>query len=460
MKTVAALTLALASAAMAQLAPSDLSRSASGQFIVTSHAGDLRRVPSVLNTNTTFLRLEPSFTAVSAERTKQAIDRLLGASETWEQSVTVTLLRTRTPNDPITVTPGFLGSRRAYHMKLPAVVAPDRYLRAITETVLLEMAGRNGGEAAVEIPAWLVEGMTYQLLCNDGAELLLTSPNRQDNGLPINRTQVEFRRLSALEKAHRILVGTVPLSFEELSWPLPEQLQGEGHELYRASAQVFLIHLLKFPDGQVCLRKFLESLPAHQNWQLAFLAAFEPHFKRPLDVEKWWSLEGLSFARRDLTHTWPLVESWDKLEAVLTESVDVFTSTNSLPERSQLSLPQMIQSWTAEQQNTALDRKRMELRELMLRIAPELYPLAANYWGALDNFLRVQSAASARSGARRMNASSVRYAELKLLKRLDALEAERSRLRPGSESPKPGRSMDTAAGLREMRLPASALRAN
>jgi hypothetical protein len=460
MKIAVALTLALASPAMAQLAPNDLSRSASGQFIVTSHAGDLRLAPAALATNTTFLRLEPSFTAVSTERTKQAVQRLLGVTESWEQPVTVTLLRTRTPNDPITVTPGYLGSRRAYHVKLPAVIAPDRYLCAITEAILLEMAGRKAGEAHLEIPSWLVEGMAYQLLCNDATELLLSSPNRQDNGLPINRTQLEFRRLSALEKAHRILVGTTPLSFEELSWPLPNQLHGDGHDVYRASAQVFLINLLKFPDGQACLRKFLESLPAHQNWQMAFLKAFAPHFKRPLDIEKWWALEGLNFAGRDLTQTWPLAESWEKLEAVLTENVDVFTSTNSLPERSQLSLAQMIQTWTAEQQTEALGRKCAALRELQFRIAPELHPLTADYWSVLNDYLKVRSSASERGGAGRMSANTLRYAELRLLKRLDVLEAKRASLRPGQTNPNPAGMLDTAVSLREMRLPASALRAN
>jgi hypothetical protein len=460
MKTVAALMFALASVATAQLDPGNISRSASGQFIVSSQAGDLRRVPPALNTNINFLRLEPTFTAVSAERTKQTLSRLLEATDTWELPVTITLRRPRTADDPVTVATGYLGSRRACHVQLPAVVAPDRYLHALTEVVLLEMAVRKTDEPGLEIPAWLTEGLAYHLQCNNATELLLTSPNRQDNGLPLNRTQVEFRQFSPLEKAHRILVGAAPLSFDELSWPTPDQLQGSGHEFYRASAQVFVMSLLRLPEGPACVRKFLATLPAHKNWQMAFLVSFEPHFKRPLDIEKWWALEGLNFARRDLTHTWPLAESWDKLDAVLTENVDVFTSTNTLPERSQLTLSQLIKTWTAEQQNEALDRKRTALRELQLRIAPDLYPLTAQYVDALNDYLGLRGAASGADGMNRLGANSTRYAELKLLRRLNALETERLRQRPGAAGPNSSPAMSAAVGLREMRLPAAALRAN
>lgn len=459
MKIIAALTFALASVALAQLNPGDISRSASGQFIVSSQAGDLRRAPPALATNLNFLRLEPTFTAVSAERTKQTLNRLLEATDAWELPVTITLRRPRTADDPVTVMAGYLGTRRACHVQLPAVVAPDRYLHALTEAVLLETALRKTEAPNLEIPAWLTEGLAYHLGCNHATELLLSAPNKQDNGLPLNRTQLEFRQVSPLEKAHKILVGTAPLSFEELSWPQTEQLQGRGHDFYRASAQVFVVSLLRLPDGPACMRRFLAALPAFQNWQLAFLAAFEPHFKRPLDIEKWWSLEGLNFAGRDLTQTWPVAESWDKLDAVLTESVNVFTSTNSLPTRTQWSLAEMIERWSAEEQSEALDRKRKQLRELQLRIAPELHPLTANYVGALNDFLNARGPAAAQEGLGRIGGNSARYAELKLLRRLNVLEAERAKLRPDSASPKPG-ALDATAGLREMRLPAPALRAN
>ena len=460
MRTFAILTLALANAAMAQLPANSISRSASGQFLVVSRAGDMRRLPLAVSTNATLLRLDAQFATVSAERTRQTIYRILEANDTWEYPISVTLQRPQSPSDVGTVTPGYLGPRRAYHVQLPAMIAPSRYLQTLTEAVLMEIAGRNAKDGAVEIPAWLTEGITYHLLGNHTTELLLSAPSRSDNGLPMNRMGLEYRQFSPLEKAHRVLVGTAPLSFEELSWPRPEQLSGSSHELYQASAQVFLFKLLKLADGPACLRNFLNSLPAHQNWQLAFLEAFEPHFKRPLDIEKWWTLEGFNFAQRDLTHTWPLAESWNKLDAVLTERVDLFTSTNSLPESSDLSLTQLIESWSADQQDPVLDRKRLELRQLMLRLAPEIHPLAAEYVDALDDYLRFRSAAPANSGTDRIGANSLRFAELKLLKRLNSLEAERARLRLDSTSPAVGAGTDTTASLREMRLPASALRAN
>jgi hypothetical protein len=450
------LTLASAFTGLGQTARTDVTRSMSGQFLVTTRAGDLRWTPPALATNLDFLRLEPQFVAVSAERTKQAVWRLIDFDGQWAQPIAITLRRPRTANDAVGVSHDRIGTRPGYHLDMPAVVAREKYLRALVQAVLLEFAERKTPERTVEIPDWLTEGLTYHLLCNHSTELLLSAPRHHDNGLPLDRTFTEYRQSSPMEKAHKVLVGTTPLSFEELSWPTPAQLKGESRPRYQASAQVFLGSLLRLPGGAACLRNFLLALPDHQNWQMAFLAGFEPHFKRPLDIEKWWVLEGLNFAQRDLTQTWPYAQSWEKLDAALIETVDRFVSTNQLPERSQLSLTEAVRTLNAARRQEVLERKSTELKALHLRIAPELAPLTANYIAAIDTYLRRHNASAPPS-----NSDRIRLNEQRLFKRLAELEVGRARLRPGQETSDTATNVATVpAALGEMRLPEFKLRAN
>lgn len=445
----------------AQTARNDVTRSMSGQFLVNTRAGDLRWIPPALATNNSILRLEPQFTAVSAERIKQTVWRLFELEGPWEQPIAITLQPARSATDPVNVFRDRLGTRPCFHVNMPAAVWRDQYLRALVQVVLLEFAGRKSPEQAVEIPEWLVEGLTYHLLCNHSTELLLSAPSHQDNGLPLDRAFTEYRQLSPMEKAHKVLIGTMPLSFEELSWPTAAQLQGDELARYQASAQVFLCSLLHLPEGTKCLQRFLSELPNHKNWQLAFLAGFAPHFKRPLDVEKWWVLEGLSFAQRDITQTWPYAQSWEKLDATLIEVVDVFVSTNQLPERSQMTLSQAVRTWHDERQLEMLERKSTELKALNLRIAPELLPLTANYIATLDNYLRDQKIVAPSASADRIRQNLSPRSEQQLIRRLAELDTERERLRPGQDQIGSAPNVAKVPGvLGEMRLPEFKLRAN
>jgi hypothetical protein len=456
------LTLAGAFMASAQTARNDVTRSMSGQFLVATRAGDLRWIPPALATNSSLLRLEPQFAAVSAERIKQTVWRLIELEGSWELPIAITLQRPRSANDAVNVFRDRLGTRPCYHVNMPAAILREQYLHALVQVVLLEFAGRKAPEQPVEIPDWLLEGLTYHLLCNHSTELLLSAPIHQDNGLPLDRAFTEYRQFSPMEKAHKVLIGTTPLSFEELSWPTTGQLKGEELPRYQASAQVFLCSLLRFPDGAECLRRFLTELPKHQNWQMAFLTGFAPHFKRPLDIEKWWALEGLSFAQRDITQTWPYAQSWEKLDAVLTETVDVFVSTNQLPERSQLTLSKAVRTWNDERQIEMLERKSTELKALNLRIAPELASLTASYITTLDNYLRERKIVAPSASADRTRQKLGQRSEQQLINRLAELDTERERLRLGQDQAQSAPDIAKLPGVvaGEMRLPEFKLRAN
>jgi len=463
MKALTVLVLLLATARLAaQPYPTAATsaRSVSGQFYVTAlpNSGTLPAAGSV--NDPALIRLEPTMVAISCERIKQTVWRELDYRGSWQQKVVIALHAARSTNETVTIVSDRSNDGWNYRVAMPDTLPRERYLKAVVQVVLSEFANRRVTRQPAEVPVWLTEGLTFQLLCNNSPELLLDPPRQRAGGLLVEPRFVDIRRFSPLEKAHKILVGTTPLTFEELSWPLPGQYDGANAAVSQASSQLLVCELLKLADGPECMRSFLSSLPEYLNWQMAFLHGFAPHFQRPLDVEKWWALECLEFAGRDLTQTWPYELSWTKLAGALAEPVDVYTSTNALPERSAMSLQSVVRAWPGEKHKEVLRRKSGELAAMRLRIAPELADLTGRYLVAINLYLeRVGKPAAPLSNVRAAPRGDI-AAQYQLLRSLERLDAERERLRPSLLQNTLATSNATIDTSPEMRLPAPRLRAN
>ncbi|HEU5071273.1 MAG TPA: hypothetical protein VFV96_12775 [Verrucomicrobiae bacterium] len=430
-----ALTLIAAAPGLAQLLPTATTAacSATGQFTVTApRVASWLRATGPVGTNTDWVRLEPTYVAISAERIKQAVWRDLGISGGWQQRVAIALQPARSADERVTIVSDRSPGGWSYRVLMPDQLTRERYLRAMVQVVLLEVANRTAQERSAEIPSWLAEGLLFELLSNEGAELVLNPPHRSANGVFFHTVTTDARQLSPLEKAHKILLGSTPLTFEELSWPAPGQLDGPGGPAYRASAQLFVSELLALPDGPACLRDFLATLPNYLNWQMAFLRAFKPHFSRPLDIEKWWALQGAEFAGRDLTQTWPYEESWRKLASAVRQRVDVFAATNQLPKQSEVKLQAVIQEWEPARRDQVLRDKLMELISLRLRLAPELAPLATQYAETLDAWFKLREAPAPSGKMPRATDLALRRNGRALAQRLDVLDALLEKARPQS----------------------------
>jgi len=454
MRAQAAIALLLvAVTASGQVVPTagTSARSLSGQFLVT--APPASRVPPAAS-DPNVIRLEPALVAVSAERIKQAVWRELEYNGTWEQKVIILIRRARTADETVTIITDRSNGQWSYRLEMPDTLTRERYLRALVQVVLLELSNRSARDKTAEIPVWLTEGITFDLLCNQSTELILTPPQQTVNGISVARAQAQYQRVSSLEKAHKILVGTTPLTFDQLSWPVPNQAEGKGGPMYQASAQLFTDELLKLRGGSGCMRQFLADLPNFLNWQMAFLHAFETHFQRPLDIEKWWTLQAMEFAGRDLTQTWPYEESWSKLSRALVETVDIFVSSDQLPERSEVTLQTIIRTWDAAKQEEALQRKMHELGALRPRVAPELAALTAQYAETLETYLKK------RAGFHLWGTGAL---QTQTLKRLQILDASLQRLRP-QVAAEPVAAPNRDELLRSLRgnasLPPPGLRAN
>jgi hypothetical protein len=404
-------------------------QSHSGQFAVTAPAGRSavsRNLALAANTNLT--ELEPMLLAVSAERIKQSLWRELGATDPWRGKIFLVLHPASFDDEPVTITSERFTDGWSYRVDLPDVLTRVRFIRAMTQVLLLEMANRAGALRSAEIPLWLTEGLTQQLLTSGEMELTLPPPGSSVNGLAVTRVVVNAPRTPPLTGAHQQLLTRPPLTFDQLSWPTPDDFSGEAGEAYRSNAQLFVADLLAFKDGRESLRAMLGLLPEYYNWQMAFLRAFKAHFGRPLDVEKWWALRLVEFIGRDLAQTWTLQESWGRLDAVVRSPVQVRTGANELPLRAEVTLQNIVRDWEPLRQTPALQGKIRELGVLRVRIAQPLVGLADDYRQALSGFL-------AKRDKHRITLPFTKQPKLsplaeETLKRLDELDARREALRP------------------------------
>ncbi|MGA2281337.1 MAG: hypothetical protein ABSG80_13660 [Verrucomicrobiota bacterium] len=426
-------------------------RSVSGQFIVTGApsrlAGSRLAAMPGIATNTDFVRLEPALLAVSAERIKESLGRELNPElrrldfpTPPPGEIFLALHPAQSTNEGVTIVSQRSPDGWDYQVRLPDVLSRTRYLRAMTGVLLLEFANHDARARSAEIPAWLTDGLSQELLATTWQEIILSSPDKVVNGLPVSRTVKTARGLDSLAGARRVLRDHAVLTFEQLSWPTDAQLAGDDDGVYRASAQLFVNELLALKNGPAHLRALLETLPKFYNWQVAFQTAFRENFPRPLDVEKWWAVQVVSFVARDPGPAWTPAVSRDKLDEILSVPVEMRTASNALPAHAEISLQAVLRNFNRSRQFAILQTKLRDLEISQLRMAPPFVVLTDEYRRALADYLEPakRTPPVLRLGKHPPVISSG-PAMTDTLKKLDALDAQRraieSAIKPGGVSP-------------------------
>jgi hypothetical protein len=385
-------------------------RSVSGQFIVISAnlISSPARPPAAV-TNAGFVRLDPALLAVSAERVKQSLWRQLGIDPMtpWRGRVFLALYPATSPDENVTIISTRFAGVWNYRVELPALVSRTRLTRALTGAVLLELANRdNSGDRSAELPAWLTEGLAQQLLATGAPEIIMSPPE--------NQIMVVERGMDALAKARPVLHDHSALTFEQLSWPDDAQLNGDDDGVYRASAQLFVSDLLELNDGAANMRAMLQMLPRCYNWQTAFRAAFAADFPRPIDLEKWWALQVVSFAAHGAGPLWTPDASRDKLDEVLSVPVEMRSAPTNLPVRAAISLQAVIRNFDFDRQKIVLQTKLRDLQLAQWRMAPQFAGLTGAYYRTIADYL------GRRNGVAPSKKKAASTAE-----KLDALDAQR-----------------------------------
>jgi hypothetical protein len=395
-------------------------RSVSGQFIVVGP----KQISPIANsfafrTNSELIRLDPALLAISAERIKESLWRELGINNQWRGQIFLALHPAHSTDENVTIVSTKFSGGWDYHVELPDILSRTRFMRALAGVTLLEFADRNADARAAEIPAWLVDGLSQQLLAPGDSETILSSPDNTINGFAENRTVTTRRGLDPLAGARNILKNSTALTFDQLSWPDDDQLFGDDGGVYRASAQLFVSEILKLKNGAANLRAMLETLPQFYNWQTAFQKAFRENFSSPLDVEKWWALRVVSFAARDPGSMWTPAASREKLDEILSASVEFRSLSNNLPAHAEISLQTVIRNFDSERQAEILQSKLRDLGLAQLRVSPQFAALADAYRRAVAGYLGQDGKPAIPS--RRVKKTGVNDT----LKKLDALDAQR-----------------------------------
>jgi hypothetical protein len=415
----------------AALAETTLIRSLSGQFLVHDARGfGPSEAASRLATNAAFVVLDPTLLAVSAERVKQLLNRELGSGAPWRSRIHLTLYAAQGAESPANLTCESYRDGWQYFLHFPDVLERREYVRALVQSLLLEMATRNAGQRATELPTWLLEGLTEQLFTSSEMEIVLPPPRKSVNGLLVLFTGKNGLLPNPLQPARELLRANPMLTFEDLSWPSDDFLNGDSGNVYRRSAQLFVAELLKLKGGQTRMRVMLEQLPDYYNWQFAFFNAFSTLFQHPIDVEKWWSLHFVHFTEREVTQNWPVTESWQKLANALRPAVEVRAGTNDMPLRTDVPLQTIVREWDSPRQTQALKSELNDLEVLRYRLAPPLAGLADNYHQTIQTYLGSQNKSG---GLLHRKKTNRKHALEEILKQLDALDAKRTALRPPDE---------------------------
>jgi hypothetical protein len=396
--------------------------SISGQFVVagTPQFSQLALIPEIA-TNEYFVRLEPALLAVSAERIKQSImEKLEAVHESWHGQIYLSIHPARTLDENVAIVPARFENIWVYHVILPDVLSRDRLVRALTDALLLEYANRNAGDHPAEVPSWLLEGFSQELMAKNLQEIILSAPDQTVGGVPMDRVSQTEYNPDTLADAREVLQNYSVLTYTQLSWPTDLQITGEDGGVYRSSCQLFLDELLSLHNGGVKLRTMLQQLPQFYNWQTAFLSAFQQNFSSPLDVEKWWALHTVIFSARSPGPQWTIAASREKLDEILSVAVEFRSTSNSLPNTAEISLQSVIHNFDSTRQTEILQTKLRDLELAQFRMAPSLAVLTAEYRNALAGYLGESPVKRNLTMNRNAPKTISAYETLKILNALDA----------------------------------------
>lgn len=389
-------------------------RSQSGQFVVRGLPMG-RSLAGYATSEVHYLRLDPTLTAVSLERIREAITGELGFTDRQRGStITVTTHPVETDRSAVTITSVHYEDGWAYRVALPERIEKERFVRTAVQAVLLEIANRKARLREAELPPWLAEGLAAQLQTTSLITLAL-EPETQVARREINR--------DPMRAARELLRQRSALTLDDLNMPTPEQLAGDDAALYRACAHVFVRDLLRLRNGRDSLRTLLVRLPENLNWQTTFLEAFKAHFPSLLDVDKWYALNIVTFSGRDLASVWPLETTRRHLDEILSTPVQVRLDASELPITTDAKLQRIIAEWDFPRQHTLFTEKLTRLAALRQRAHPDLAALVNDYWLVLDAYA---SDIRSKAAAGKKRTGSLSRGEQATLSRLEELDLRRA----------------------------------
>jgi hypothetical protein len=369
-------------------------RSRSGQFVIRGGATGVaagsaegvrsanllgaRRIAPVAVGN--LVELEPRSAAVSCERIKDSVLRLLRMRDAYRGKITLQITGGSLGEGTLRIVSAPFSDGWQYTMPVPARLEWPRFVRGIVEVLLLEVANRADPEKLVQPPLWLTEGVTGLVLAGNGRELV-PELNREFKDAQ--------RRLNPLADAMRDLAGEVPLGVGALSFPVAAVMDDAGeYARYRASATLFVHELNGLAGEAGTLGRFAMELARGLNWQTTFFERFRGRFQTALELEKWWAVHSASLTARDPANLWSAEAVMGQLVLILTETAVEGHGSNAPVSIETTRLSAVVESWPYPLQQPVLDRKLAQLRQMFQLAPPGSAELVASAYQILDEYRR------------------------------------------------------------------------
>ena len=395
--------------------------SASKQFMVR---GLPQRSALAAGAREDFAYLDPATLAVTCERVRQTLIKELGWGVRWRGTVFVNIHPARSDHERPNLQAFHTERGWSYRIDLPDEIERTRLLETIVEALLLEFADRAAREDSAELPPWLVEGLTAHLMQGPLAGVVLQARSLQqisdDPSLSAART---IRHADVDQLLRQRIQALGALTVDQLNWADFDEGDAKMEMAYHHSAHLFVRELLRLRGGPDALRATLALLPEHWNWQTAFLRGFEPHFKRMLDVEKWWALTATQMKLRDTSVRWSGAEARAQLEEILYTPMEVRLAPGELPHVTPVALQTVLNDWDFEQQTPLLQAKLTQLQLSRLRLPPEMLAVADGYRGTVARYLQARG-----NPGRWFRERKARAALAQAITELNALDEQRGRL--------------------------------
>lgn len=363
--------------------------------------------------------LEPQLLAVACERVRQTLARELGWGDRWRGTIYVNIQPLQSDNAWPNLRPFRTRDGWRYRLDVPDEIERRRLLEVIVETLLIEFANRSASNELADLPPWLTEGLTAHLMQGSLAGMALQARSlREISSQPELRVARTSRHGDIDRSLRQRVQEKGALSVDQLNWPDFDESDTASADAYRYSAHLFVRELLRLRGGPDCICAMLAMLPEHLNWQTAFLRGFEPHFRRMLDAEKWWSLTLTQLKTHESSIVWSTAEAELKLEQILATPMQVHSARDQVPQVAALTLQTVINDWDFEQQLPLLRTKVAQLQAARIRLPAELALLGDSYRAVIEAYLRSRAGAWFTLTAR--NAARNAVAEL------NALDAKRA----------------------------------
>ena len=188
----------------------------------------------------------------------------------------------------------------------------------------------------------------------------------------------------------------------------------------------------------------LQHLPDHLNWQITFLEAFAPRFKRLVDVDKWWSVTVANFIGRNQLNEMPASVALDQLTEILKVPVDIHVRSTQRTDPSVITLQRVVAGWDSSRLDPLLYKKLSQLEGLQLRAPKAIAQLALQYRDVLGLFLRQRNSAGGASTFKNEWMPNARVLVKKTVRQLEDLDRARVRLVEQTAHPVPSARADGA----------------